>query len=158
MATLSTKQLTEALDIRKKIDALDAQKETLQSTLQRILSGLSVTKSKKAPAKKKAAKATRKPGRPAGDKRRLGKKSQKQMVREVLGEATGPLSADAILGKLKARGLKTQAKNPKKTLGVLLYTDDAIESGGRGLFKLKSTLAPAKPKAKKKKAAAKKSA
>ncbi len=57
------------------------------------------------------------------------------------------MSLDQIFQTMKALGHKSTSNEPKKSLGVLLYTDEKIKRAGRGLFKLGGRAAP---KAKKK--------
>lgn len=67
----------------------------------------------------------------------------KALVHEVLREAGRPLNTDEIMAAMQAKGYKSGAKAPRKTLGVLLYTDKSLQRPGRGLF-----AAPATGKAK----------
>lgn len=151
MARVSANQLREALRLRKIIDQLEAKIENTQSKLDALLSGGSVKKSPGRPAKKSAARK-----KIAGKKRakrapRSG--SGKELVHEVLRSAGKALTVDEILEQLGTKGYKSKAKDPKRTLGVMLYTDKAIKRAGRGLFTLGQSVAP---KAKAKRVAKKK--
>ncbi len=155
MARVSANQLREALRLRKIIDQLEAKIENTQSKLDALLSGGIVKKSPGRPAKKSAPRVKK-----AGKKRakrapRSG--SGKELVHEVLRSAGKALTVDEIMEQLKAKGYTSKAKEPKKTLGVMLYTDKAIKRAGRGLFTLGKSVTPkAKTRAKAKRVAKKK--
>jgi len=156
MAHVSTKQLTDALKLRKLIDQLEARVDAAKSRLQALLTGGTTGKKPGRPAKKKAGRRKGKVGRPRGKakaRKAPRKGSQKELMHEVLREAGKPLNTDQILAQLKSKGYTSKAKEPKKTLGVMLYTDKAIKRAGRGLFTLGKSVAP---KAKTKRVAKKK--
>jgi hypothetical protein len=143
MAHLSTKQLTQALKLRKLIDQLEARVDAAKSRLQGVLAGGKVT-AKRKPGRKAGKKAGRRKGKVGRPKatRAPRKGSQKELVHQVLADAGKPLTADQILAGAKAKGYKSKSKDEKKTLGVMLYTDKAIKRAGRGLFKLIGKAAP----------------
>ncbi len=132
---LSTKQLAEALQIRKAIDELEAQRDRLTVKLNALLGSPSKSVSKKARGSRR-----QKPGPKAGGAR---PGSQKYLVREILREAHAPLSSDQILSQLAKKGFKSKSSNPKRTLSVILYTDPVIGKAGRGLFVSKEAAASA---------------
>lgn len=123
---LSTKQLQEALQIRKAIDELEAQRDRLIVKLNNLLGSPGQGSGKKARIAQR-----QKPGPKAGGAR---PGSQKYLVREILREANAPLSSDQILAQLAKKGFKSKSSNPKRTLSVILYTDPVIGKAGRGLF------------------------
>jgi hypothetical protein len=134
MSDFTTKQLKRALSLQRKIDALEQKKSVLLQKLQKTLAGqkapVQTSATISTPDKKTAVKTKRGPAS-------VRKGSQKQLIREVLTEAGKPLSIDEIYTKLKAKGLKTKAKDPKKTLGVILYTDNAVYRPSLAAFALK---------------------
>ena len=134
MADLSTKQLSEALRLRKVIDQLEAQLESTHAKLQSVLAG--------GPARKPKGRKKQKTSTSRRGKRGPRKGSQKTLVHEVLNEASTPLTMDQILERLKAKGYTSKAKDAKKTLGVMLYTDKAVKRAGRGLFRIGKSAAP----------------
>lgn len=136
MAKLSTQQLQQAVKIRKRIDRIDIQRGKLEASLKRLLSGSAPKKRPSRPTKKKA-RAKHKSSRKTIRKRRAPKTNRKELVRSILKSSSKPLSIPEILKRLEARGFKTASKNPKKTLGVMLYTDKGIKKAGRGLFTTK---------------------
>ena len=154
MAHVSAEQLREALRLRKIIDQLEAKIKTAQSKLDALLSGGSVNKSPGRRPAKKSVTRTKKAGKRRA-KRAPRSGSGKELVHEVLRSAGKALTVDEIMEQLRAKGYTSKAKEPKKTLGVMLYTDKAIKRAGRGLFTLGKSVAP-KAKAKAKRAAKKK--
>jgi len=145
MANISAKQLTEALKLRKAIDQLEARIETTQAKLSALLGGGTAKKKPGRPAKTQKKSRRKK----AAAKRGPRSGSQKELVHDILRDAGTPLSTDQVLEQLKAKGYRSKSKEPKKSLGVMLYTDKAIKRAGRGLFTLGGSTAP---KAKKKRA------
>lgn len=134
--SLSAKQLTEALRIRKLIDELDAKRHALAADLEKALSGTPVV-AKVIKRLKRGKKRTRRQARAkkAGAAPRV---SQKQLVRDILGASSTPLSLDQIVSAVKAKGFKSKSKEPKRALSVLVSTDKAIARAGRGLYTVKS--------------------
>ncbi len=149
MSQPTVAQLKKALSIRNQLDALEAKRVKLEDRLQAVLVG-----EKESPAPVKATrKIARKTARKATRKAKKAKQalrpgSQRAYLHEVLATAKKPLTTDEVLQEMFKRGYKTSAKDPKKILGVQLYTADFVESAGRGLFKLADKIAaPAASKA-----------
>ncbi len=140
MATLTTQQLKQALDLSKQIETLNKKKSDLQVKLERMLAEGSAKQKPGRPKKK----ATRKPAaknkakaKPA-KKRAKGSHTSKQSVIDVLKVADKPLGVSEVLEALTAKGQKSASKNPKNALGVMLYGDkETFKRAGRGKFSLK---------------------
>ena len=145
----SVKQLNEALRIRKKIDAMQQETESLQGKLDRIL-GAAPTARKKA-----AKKTTKKRAKKKGTRR--AKKSAKRVVRkkktakrgtvkkapapklgdvitQILTQAKRPLNLDEIVAGIQKKGVTMRSKNPKHALGVKMYRDKKFKKARPGYF------------------------
>ena len=141
----TTKELNEALRIRKKIDALEKETASLQQQLDRTLGS--------APTRKRAAAKKKRPGRPKKSakkvvrKKKVAKKTAKKktakktptpklkdVITEVLTQAKKPLNLDEIIAGVRKKGVKIKSKNPKHSLGVRMYSDKTFKKTEPGYF------------------------
>jgi hypothetical protein len=144
---LLTAQLVAARKVRKQIAGKQKDIAALESKLAAILGSLARAgkpaskpgrKPGRKPGPKPGPKPGRKPGRKPGPKpgtRRGGKRGvQKELIKKVLAEAGRPLSLAEILQGLVAKGLKSQAKDPAKSLS----DKQTVVRAKPGYFTLKS--------------------
>jgi len=126
---LSAAQLKKALNIRTKIDKLNAQISRLQKQLQEILGGADV---KPTLVVRRKIKAQRKFGHVKSKRGSL-----KKLVVKVLEKAGKPLRINEIYKGLKKAGYKTASKNPIRQLSTRLYGDKNLKRPSPGTFALK---------------------
>ena len=148
---LSVAQLEKALQIRTKIDKLEAIINRLHKQLQDIL-GSETVKPKAVRRKRRKVKVQVPQKVKAQGKVKLVKlvkrvKNEggglKESLVKVLTQAGKPLHIDEILKDLKAVGHKTVAKDIKKQVGVRLYTGKEFLKTAPGIFTLKAMRAKA---------------
>ena len=145
--TISTNALAEALRIRKAIDQIDLETERLEAALAEVLGGGPARRGPGRPAKrtrrakpKVGRKAAKPVGRPPKSEKKAApakkpkKATRRELVHDILKASAKPMNTAQILDQLVAKGHPLKGGNPKKTLGVLLYTDKAIKRSGRGMF------------------------
>ena len=132
---LSVAQLEKALQIRTKIDKLEAIINRLHKQLQDIL-GSETVKPKAVRRKRRKVKAQGKVKLVKRVKNEGG--GLKESLVKVLTQAGKPLHIDEILKDLKAVGHKTVAKDIKKQVGVRLYTGKEFLKTAPGIFTLKA--------------------
>ena len=126
---LSAAQLKKALNIRTKIDKLEAQITKLQKQLQEVLGGAAV---KPKVAVRRKIKAQPKVGHVKSKRGSL-----KKLVVKVLEKAGKPLRINEIYKGLKKVGYKTASKNPMRQLSTRLYSDKNLTRPKPGMFALK---------------------
>ena len=140
---LSVAQLEKALQIRTKIDKLEAIINRLHKQLQDIL-GSETVKPKAVRRKRRKVKAQVPQKVKVQGKVKLVKRVKneggglKESLVKVLTQAGKPLHIDEILKDLKAVGHKTVAKDIKKQVGVRLYTGKEFLKTAPGIFTLKA--------------------
>ena len=135
---LSVAQLEKALQIRTKIDKLEAIINRLHKQLQDIL-GSETVKPKAVRRKRRKVKAQGKVKLVKLVKRVKNEGGGlKESLVKVLTQAGKPLHIDEILKDLKAVGHKTVAKDIKKQVGVRLYTGKEFLKTAPGIFTLKA--------------------
>ena len=135
---LSVAQLEKALQIRTKIDKLEAIINRLHKQLQDIL-GSETVKPKAVRRKRRKVKAHGKVKLVKLVKRVKNEGGGlKESLVKVLTQAGKPLHIDEILKDLKAVGHKTVAKDIKKQVGVRLYTGKEFLKTAPGIFTLKA--------------------
>ena len=135
---LSVAQLEKALQIRTKIDKLEAIINRLHKQLQDIL-GSETVKPKAVRRKRRKVKAQGKVKLVKLVKRVKNEGGGlKESLVKVLTQAGKPLHIDEILKDLKAVGHKTVAKDIKKQVGVRLYTCKEFLKTAPGTFTLKA--------------------
>ena len=138
MATLTRKQLEQALELSKQIEMLDKKKSGLQAKLDGLLAGGSAKRKPGRPKKKVTRKpAAKKKAKAKSTTRSKRSGGSKQAVVDVLKAAGKPLGINEILAALTAKGHKSGAKNPKNALRVMLYGDKkTFKNTARGRFTL----------------------
>ena len=135
---LSVAQLEKGLQIRTKIDKLEAIINRLHNQLQDIL-GSETVKPKAVRRKRRKVKAQGKVKLVKLVKRIKNEGGGlKESLVKVLTQAGKPLHIDEILKDLKAVGHKTVAKDIKKQVGVRLYTGKEFLKTAPGIFTLKA--------------------
>ena len=129
-------ELSEALRLRKKIDTLQRETESLQKKLDRAL-GAAPTGKKRA-VKKAAVKKKAKKKRPQRVKKSAKKKASaptlKDVMTQVLTQSKRPLNLDEIIEGMRKKGVKFKSKNPKHSLDVRMYTDKTFKKVKPGYF------------------------
>ena len=140
--TISLKDLRSMIPFKVKMDTLQKKKQDLEKSLESVnheiesLMGTTGKTSGRRPSrpkgitKKKTVKRTRK---------RIAQSSLSSVVVEILQEKKKPLKINEICeAVLKEKGYKTQAKNFKANVTILLYTNKKglFKKVGPGLFGL----------------------
>ncbi len=136
---LTTQQLAQALDIRKRIESIDRQRDKLADQLDKALSGGRATARRGRKSRKSRARRVAAPKKRAGAAGRVRKDSTKSMIIDVLRNSKRALSIPEILDRLKARGYTSKSSNPVKNLGVVLYRDKTFTKPARGVFSVRGS-------------------
>ncbi|MBU4198424.1 MAG: winged helix-turn-helix domain-containing protein [Verrucomicrobia bacterium] len=108
---LTAGQIIGLLKLRRKIDGLDRKRSALVAQLDKIAHG------------ERASGNIARQHRPARRKAGARKSRMREALVAVLGQAGKPLKVPAIHQALVARHFLMKSKDPKKLIGVRLYTD-----------------------------------
>lgn len=124
---LISSQIAQLLKIRRRIEALDAQRSSLLALMEKVIR-------RRAPVGKHAAPKSK---RRAGRRHGLRKSVLRDALTGVLARAGKPLRVAEMRHALLAAGFKFKSKDPLKSLGVRLYTDKTFRKVGPGRFVLR---------------------